>query len=303
MKKLTILLLFTFFIISATAQDSLNNAYKRINALEASVREVNDSITKLKINTAIEKYYDSSAVAKAKADPAGTIFKNAWVFKKAMPRGSGVAAMFSTAIVIIVLILFRLARNTNLLRDEGYGADGVILPVDKRPYSFSRVQLYWWTMIILVCFSLFFFTSWTLLPLNVTCIILLGLGATTHIGGRILDQKDASDDNVELGARKQDHKNVQGGVGGFFTDILNDGTGTSIHRFQAVIFNIVFGLGFIVFFAQGVAWHNYPLIDLSEWQLALLGVSSATYLSVKATENSKSSARKKPRNSSSNVDE
>ncbi|MCB0697202.1 MAG: hypothetical protein KDC07_07545 [Chitinophagaceae bacterium] len=245
-----------------------------------SLQRMYDSIAALKAAAAIDTYYDSSAVARAKADPLGTIYKNEW-------RIGGKPwtihpFIMSLLVLTIVIISFYVVLKTAMLRDHGTDASGAPLPVVERPYSYSRSQLYWWTMIIVVCFVLFFIKTWDLLPFNITCITLLGLGATVHLGGRILDQKDLQDNNVAMGSRKQDEASSQRS---FFRDLLTDGSGLCVHRFQSLIFNVVFGIGFVSFFAMNFAARKYPFIDFSEWQLALLGISSATYLGIKATEN------------------
>lgn len=301
MKKI-FLLLFTLGClgmqpVSADTTDSLNALYARTEAISDSLQQLNDSIAQLKIQAAITQFYDSGAVQQAKADPMGTIYKYEWKWRgkyfNVSPFG------MSLIILIIVFLSFRLVTDTGFLRDGGRDQDGNLLPVKQRPFSYSRAQLFWWTMIVLTCFIVFFTKTWYLLPLNVTCIVLLGLGAVVHIGGRMIDNRDREDAAIPDGTRKQDkvsrHHN-------FFRDLLSDGAGPSIHRFQSLVFNLLFGIGFVIFFGINLAAHQYPLIDFSEWQLALLGISSATYLGVKATENTPSSAGSRHQGTASDTD-
>ena len=255
------------------------------NVVADTVQEVNDSIARLKIDAAIQAFYDSNAVAAAKAHPLETIYKYEWKWGGTWEIHPFVMSLL---IIILIIISFYAAMKTTMLRDSGKDWNGESLPAHERRYSYSRVQLFWWTMIILICFVLFFLKTWCLLPFNITCIVLLGLGAVVHVGGRIIDQKDLDDVNVTTGMRKQDDRASKRS---FFKDLLTDGTGVSVHRFQSLVFNLVFGIGFISFFAINFAAHQYPFIDFSEWQLAMLGVSSATYLGIKATENSATSNR------------
>lgn len=283
MKNATTLfaILLTLSTLTARAStDSLNAVYQQTAALNDTIQSMNDRIASLKNAAAVDTYYDSTALAKAIADPLGTIYKYEWKFKG---RAWTVAPFWmSLLIVLIVLASFYAVLKTNLLRDSAHDADGKLLPISQRPFSYSRTQLFWWTMIVLACFVLFFIKALYLLPLNSSCIILLGMGALVHVGGRIIDQKDLDSTLVPMGTRKQDQKEVKGG---FFKDLLTDGTGVSIHRFQALVFNIIFGLGFIIYFAIQTSIRQYPLLEFSEWQLALLGVSAASYLAVKTTEN------------------
>lgn len=292
MKKIIIFLI-TFLSLfnvqsRADVSDSVRQLYTRTAAMSDSLQQMNDSLAAFKIAAAIDKYYDSSAVALAKADPIGTIYQYEWKWRGRVWTVH--PFIMSVLILVLVVLSFYVVLKTGMLRDSGTDEQGNDLPVQQEPYSYSRAQLYWWTMIILICFILFFLKTWYLLPFNITCVTLLGLGALVHIGGRMIDQKDLNDEEVELGTRKQDDRAPKRS---FFKDLLTDGSGVSVHRFQSLVFNIVFGIGFVSFFAMNFAMHKYPFIDFSEWQLALLGISSATYLGVKATENSATGKKRK----------
>jgi hypothetical protein len=68
---------------------------------------------------------------------------------------------------------------------------------------------------------------------------------------------------------------------GFFTDILSDRTGSpALHRFQVVAWTLV--LGFIFVFS---IWKDLSMPSFSTTLLALMGLSSVTYLGFKVPEN------------------
>ena len=71
-------------------------------------------------------------------------------------------------------------------------------------------------------------------------------------------------------------------------DILSDQNGVSIHRFQALLFNISIGIAFIVQFIGSMkaatAGQTIPLPELDQATLGLLGISSGTY-ALKFNEN------------------
>jgi hypothetical protein len=69
---------------------------------------------------------------------------------------------------------------------------------------------------------------------------------------------------------------------GFLTDILSDGHGISLHRFQIVVWTTVLG---IVFVAS--VYNRLLMPTFSEPLLALMGVSGATYIGFKFPEASK----------------
>ncbi len=167
-----------------------------------------------------------------------------------------------------------------MCRDEGYDSNNNANSVMERPFGYSKVQLFWWTMIILCCYTFFYGLTGVLVPLNPTSVILLGFGVMVLAGGKMIDQRQIK--SSPPGTRHQDG---DARSESFVMDIISDDQGPSIHRFQAVVFNVVFGIGFVSFFISALYGQRYPFADFTEWQFALIGISSATYLGMKATEN------------------
>lgn len=66
---------------------------------------------------------------------------------------------------------------------------------------------------------------------------------------------------------------------GFFYDILSDGNGIAFHRLQVFAWTMTFWSMFIA-----ALWHKITLIDFGATQLALMGISGATYLGFKLSE-------------------
>lgn len=196
---------------------------------------------------------------------------------------------------------FKYFLTKALCKDESYFLDKTdnvlkLRPEKDRPYSYSRVQMFWWTIIIFVCYAFFFALYGRLIPLSPTCIILLGGGLATQILGKTIDNSQIESDrnnandgktdaNSALAARHQDLYKTQG----IWIDILSDENGVSIHRLQSVAFNIIYGVGFIGYFMTSVDCKQYPFIEFESWQLMLLGISTAGYLGLKTNENSKAS--------------
>lgn len=142
---------------------------------------------------------------------------------------------------------------------------------NQKSFSFARTQGFWWTTIIAICSILAFGYHGAIL-INKTCLVLMGIGVGTTAVGKIIDDFD-------LGAgipRHQDDPKVD-----FFMDILSDSTGVSVHRYQLFIFNIIYTVVFLTdFFGD-----NYSFPEFDNTVLGLLGISSGTYLGMKATEN------------------
>jgi hypothetical protein len=104
---------------------------------------------------------------------------------------------------------------------------------------------------------------------------LLGIGAGTSAISKGVDSKQDS----QVLVRHQDHPSE-----GFLTDILSDETGVSMHRFQALVFNIIYGVLFVhkFIYDSGTA-HKLPEFNATE--LGLLGISAGTFLYMKNQEN------------------
>ena len=66
---------------------------------------------------------------------------------------------------------------------------------------------------------------------------------------------------------------------GFLNDILSDGGGISLHRFQMVAWTIVLGLFFIY-----AVWDRLTMPQFTPTLLALMGISAGTYLGFKVPE-------------------
>jgi hypothetical protein len=152
-----------------------------------------------------------------------------------------------------------------------------------QPYSWSRVQLAWWTVIILSAFIAIIWKghadpsgAWVhdAVDLPRSAVVLLGISSLTTITARTMD---ANSDVVHTGNGES-----------FFLDILSDHNGVSIARFQTVVFNFVFGIWFIAETAQRLA-ANAPadtiMPPITDNNLILLGMSSAAYAAMKLTEN------------------
>jgi len=112
-------------------------------------------------------------------------------------------------------------------------------------------------------------------------LILLGISLGTAATGKVIDNADAN--NLPEGIRRFQEK---GGKGkGFLINILSDGNGISISRFQAFFFNVIFGVMFIAEFFPDIVFLNFE-----PEALALMGISSSAYAGIKLTENAQKEA-------------
>lgn len=165
-----------------------------------------------------------------------------------------------------------------------------------QPYSWARVQLAWWTIIVISSFIAILWSRGIAPTLNSSTVILIGISAATTATARVIDISDQE----KFVWRHQDNFGKN-----FFLDILSDQNGVSVHRFQTIVFNAVFGIWFIHAVLNNLINYdcslytedaqlltlclknkvNYIMPPISDNNLILLGLSSATYAALKVTEN------------------
>ena len=266
--------------------DSINQNVNQIKTNEATLNKKVDSV-KQRVNEQL--IIDGSGLDSARKNPDSVLYKT-YIFNKINKNikkdRKDIRGFFAIASFVILILMWVGAiyytRNDSLCKDVAFDKAGNQMKAQYCPYSYSRAQLLWWTLIILSCYIFFFGVTGVTAPFNVTSAVLLGFGAIVYSSGKIIDnvqiQKGKGDRNQDQGAQNREVPN-------FLKDILSDDNGISIHRYQAVIFNLVFGIGFLGFFIKSLINQKYPFPDFTEWQFALLGISSATYLGLKASEN------------------
>jgi hypothetical protein len=173
---------------------------------------------------------------------------------------------FGLAYVAVILIISILgAWMTRLVRDRGPLAPGVTEWV--RSYSLARTQLWLWTVTVSATAGYLWITSGMLPALGVETLALLGISAGTLGAAKLIDAGTAVPVQVKPTS------------GFFLLDLLDDGSGASVHRFQSVLANV--GLA-IVFFFESVRQLDFYTIPPS-W-VAMLGLSSGLYLGLKSGE-------------------
>ncbi|HMK38950.1 MAG TPA: hypothetical protein VK569_06390 [Bacteroidota bacterium] len=188
-------------------------------------------------------------------------------------------AVFWIVLVGLVIAVLYLDWKHNMLRDTSSAT--------RKPYSYALSQLAWWTVIILASF-ISVMASKGIPPVDPSTLILLGISAATTAAARIGDMSDTSQGLT----RTQDQASE-----GFFIDILSDSNGVNIHRFQALAFNLTFGIWFI-----HQVLHFLPITDqpggiipvLDQSNLLLLGLSSTTYAVLKTSENKSTPKQAQP---------
>lgn len=167
---------------------------------------------------------------------------------------------------LLIIGLFIYLNNRGLMRD--YSSQ----PLKERPFSLSRSQLAFWTLIVSISYLFISLVTGELAPLTTSTLILLGISGATIAAASVIDKNDMNNLNM----RSQDVNKTDG----FFTDIMSDAHGVSVHRFQMVVFNFILGLFFI---NQVFTKLEMPVFD--DNLLILMGLSNVTYAGLKVNEN------------------
>jgi len=171
-------------------------------------------------------------------------------------------------ILLIVFMFFILVKRNYFLKAVG-----------SSKYSLSRVQLGWWTMIVICCYIALWSDSGVLVPLTTDTLILLGISAGTAAAAQTIDINRVQALKSQNPAAPVEPANAAHKGQSFLFQILSDHDGINIQRFQSVVFTFFIG----VFFVFEVIT-KFEMPDLDPGILGLMGISSATYAGLKTNE-------------------
>ncbi|HTE01634.1 MAG TPA: hypothetical protein VK668_20240 [Mucilaginibacter sp.] len=174
----------------------------------------------------------------------------------------------SVALFLIVLLLLIFWKHINeLLKDDS------TQKLPDRTYSLSRTILFYWTLIIVISVCYIGIVSDNLPKIDSGVLILMGIVVGTTTTGRVIDNTQQQDPAIKTLIQNDKTQ-------GFLTDILSDGKGLSVSRFQTVLFNIIYGCGFLAIVVSQNVLYDFP-----KETLTLLGISSGAYALLKIPEN------------------
>jgi hypothetical protein len=278
MKKLILmLLLLSAGAIAASAKETLP---AKADSLKAKARQdsaAQATAAKNQSGTATNSPGKAGTTAKGTAAQPMTASQSFWT------KAAGYAM-----IIFIVGLFLWLANKKNLLKDAITDPAAFLAAARatlryqnvtdisqvKKSYSLSRSQLGIWTIII-SCSYIYvdFCTDCGIrsLDIDATLLSLMGISAGTAAVGSMID----------AGNNQVPH-HQDGPSDGFFTDIVSDQNGISIHRLQNVLWTLV---AIIIYIWQLPRLHCGQLPTLDQNLVALTGISSLTYLGLKVNEN------------------
>ncbi len=226
--------------------------------------------------------------------PAGT---EAWSTRvhdfelEVLPEGEFFIYLGLLAAALVGCIV--LIRRTALLRDPHIVPPPGALP----PYSLSRFQLFLWTFLALAAYVFIWMITEELDTITGSVLSLLGIGAGTALGASLIMQgkgEAAGGTAPAAGERAAAPAAAPAAAAapapapaatriaasqGFLDDLLNGPQGMSLYRFQMLGWTLVLG---VIFCAE--VYGRLAMPDFSPSLLALMGISSATYLGAKFPE-------------------
>ena len=187
-------------------------------------------------------------------------FRNNFTLMIFSPRMVTIFIIIFTALFIAVVIM---CMRSDLIK--------VTFPNSASLYSLSKTQLALWTMIVAGSYIYIWIVTQDQPSIDSSILILLGISFGTTTISSLIDTSNLSKPNAM--------QNVPLQSNGFFSDILSDGNGISVHRFQNAIFTVVLA---VIFVSDVLTSLQLPSFNTT--LLALMGISSAGYLSLKPSE-------------------
>jgi hypothetical protein len=161
---------------------------------------------------------------------------------------------------------YLLCKNTAMIR----GGSGD-MPTLQRPFSLARWQMAFWFFLVILGYIFVWMITGELDTITESILALIGIGAGTALGAALIETKP-SGANASPNAPPQTSR-------GFIRDLLDDGNGVSLHRFQMFVWTIVLG----IIFCDSV-YRDLSMPQFSATLLGLMGISSGTYLGFKFPE-------------------
>jgi energy-coupling factor transporter transmembrane protein EcfT len=178
---------------------------------------------------------------------------------------------FLIGLLLTILMAAYLAKTTTILRNAVPG-----LPPMQAPYSLSRFQLAFWSLLVIAAYLFIWLITQELDTITGSVLALLGIGSATALGATIIDQGKPANSPPDSPAPAAPVASR-----GFLNDVLSDDQGLSIYRFQLFAWTLVLGVIFCASVYNGLAMPQF-----STTLLGLMGISSGTYLGFKVPEKS-----------------
>jgi hypothetical protein len=173
-------------------------------------------------------------------------------------------------LAIVIAASWRVLAKRDMLRAPGTA------PAAQRPYSLARVQMMWWFFLTLASYLFIgLITGDYSSTITGTVLVLTGISAGTTLLAGAIDQRPPDNPAPAVAAAPAPPVMSVG----IWQDIVSDALGPNIHRYQMAVWTVVLGIVFV--------WSVYQVLAMpqfSETLLALMGISSGTYVGLKNNE-------------------
>lgn len=151
------------------------------------------------------------------------------------------------------------------------------IPGMKPPHSYSKVQLYYWFLIVILGYTYLLIQTGELVTLTQSTLALITISGVATFAARYKDNRDnAPEPKPNTPTPSPAYK---ANKGNFFSNILSDANGPTIQRVQNFAFNLIFGGYFI-----SILLTSLKLAEFSPSQLTLIGISATAYAGLKPIE-------------------
>ncbi len=163
--------------------------------------------------------------------------------------------LFLVLLAVVAIALVVLARRSDMLRD-GPPIDGA-----RQPYSLARVQMAWWFFLLVVGYVFIWIVTGERDSIAPSLLGLVGISAATALAAVAV---------TPAGRRTFTTKS-------FWRDLVTGDNGVvAFDRLQVVVWTLVLG----GIFLTAVLW-DLTMPEFSATMLALMGISSGTYIGFK----------------------
>lgn len=192
----------------------------------------------------------------------------------------------ATAVLIGAYLLAAWARSRN-----GNGWSWNILVITQGAHaraSISKLQLFFFTLIVLWVVVADLVWTGRLIGLSSDILILLGIGAAGTAGGKVtaIAKKQLSFENrawlMRKGWIKESIEREPSDRKPEFGDLLCSGNEFDISKFQLLVFSLVIGAALVYFTAYGADVQSLSDFEIPGEYLGLIGLSQVVYVGGKA---------------------
>jgi hypothetical protein len=184
-------------------------------------------------------------------------------------------------VLVVTIGLMALGYFSDVLRDPAPTPAPVPAPVPapagarpRQPYSLSRVQMAIWFWAIFTSYVFIWVMNGETASLNGQVLGILGISSATLAGSVLMDARTPAGGGNVGGPAAAIAARIP-----FLMDILSDQQGVSLPRFQAFAWTLVM----VVIFLSTV-WQTLVMPEFNGYLLSLMGLSSGTYVTMKANE-------------------